>query len=83
MYYVCNNPEPMEAPSIPARLYALQSEAFSYALSQAKLYPERPAYYVHRFAPSTVIFKAFATITVDSEHLQREFAPEGMNDEED
>jgi len=69
MYYVCNNPDPMTVASIPAKLYALSSDAFNEAIRLAELYPEGSAYYVHIFAPSRVIFKASATVTINSEML--------------
>jgi len=69
MYYVCSNPEPMTVPASPVTTYALESDAFNEAIRLAELYPEGSAYYVHIFAPSRVIFKASATVTINSEML--------------
>lgn len=69
MYYICNQPEPIYAPDGNVKLYGSESAAIADANRMAAERPSNLNWYVHRFPPSEVIFRAKSVITVDSEYL--------------
>lgn len=69
MYYVCNNPNPMEIPrGVTINLLDTVEAARSEALSRAEDSSEL-TWYVHEFGSSTVVYRASAVVTIDSEVL--------------
>ena len=68
MYYVCNSPDPIQAPQgVGAQLFDTLPEAQNDALRRAAQQPSNLAWYVHEFGLSKVIFKASSVITVESQ----------------
>ena len=70
MFYVCNSPDPMVVPmDVGATFFETFDGARYDALNRAGEGPNGLSWYIHEFPLSTVVYRASAVITIDSEVL--------------